>query len=350
MRQSAERARSSSEWREGGDGSGSGAAATGIRVLGVSISKRRLKVGFWFFMWYFYNVVFNIVNKKTLNMWSYPWILSTIQLGTGALYVSALWLAGLRKRPQVNGKLVRSLLLPSLFHTIGHATSCLSFSAVAISFTHTVKSAEPVVGAVGAALFLKEFYSLAVYLAMIPIIVGVALSSVSELTFTMSGFLNAMASNFAFVARNVTSKVSLGDAKKDPSLTAFNIYGLITIISFFIELPIALCFERIPPLASRLAGIAPATVFGYIAVASLLYHLYNEASYGVLEDVSPLTFSVGNVVKRLAIILSSVLAFGTVMRATNWVGVALAVGGTLIYSYAKHLDQQRLLKAKRSSQ
>lgn len=282
-------------------------------------------------------------------MWSYPWVLSTIQLGVGALYVSILWLLGLRRRPQVNGKLVRSLILPSLFHTIGHATSCLSFSAVAISFTHTVKSAEPVVGALGAAIFLKEYYSATVYLAMIPIIFGVALSSISELTFTMAGFMNAMASNFAFVARNVTSKVSLGDAKKDPSLTAFNIYGLITIISFFLELPMALIFEGFPKIASRVAGIGTGTVFGYIAMASLLYHLYNEASYGVLEDVSPLTFSIGNVVKRLAIILSSVIAFGTIMRPLNWLGVALAVGGTLIYSYAKHMDQKKLDAAKRKA-
>ncbi|BAM81610.1 probable glucose 6 phosphate/phosphate translocator [Cyanidioschyzon merolae strain 10D] len=315
----------------------------------LGLSRKRLKVGFWFFMWYLYNVVFNIVNKKTLNMWSYPWVLSTIQLGVGALYVSVLWLLGLRRRPQVNGKLIRSLILPSLFHTIGHATSCLSFSSVAISFTHTVKSAEPVVGALGSALFLHEYYSPMVYFAMIPIIVGVALSSISELTFTMAGFLNAMASNFAFVARNVTSKVSLGDTKKDASLTAFNTYGLITIISFFLELPMALLFEGLPKVASRIPGIGAGTVFGYIAVASLLYHLYNEASYGVLEDVSPLTFSIGNVVKRLAIILSSVIAFGTIMRPLNWLGVALAVGGTLIYSYAKHMDQKKIDAAKKKA-
>ncbi|KAF6004092.1 hypothetical protein F1559_001464 [Cyanidiococcus yangmingshanensis] len=324
-------------------------ADTHAKPVFLGMTRKRLKVGFWFFMWYLYNVVFNIINKKTLNMWSYPWVLSTIQLGVGALYVSTLWLLGLRRRPQVNRKLIGSLVLPSLFHTIGHATSCLSFSSVAISFTHTVKSAEPVVGALGAAIILKEYYSATVYLAMIPIIFGVALSSISELTFTMAGFLNAMASNFAFVARNVTSKVSLGDSKKDPSLTAFNIYGLITIISFFLELPMALIFEGFPKVSSRIAGIGAGTVFGYIAMASLLYHLYNEASYGVLEDVSPLTFSIGNVVKRLAIILSSVIAFGTIMRPLNWLGVALAVGGTLIYSYAKHMDQRKLDAAKRKA-
>lgn len=37
-----------------------------------------------------------------------------------------------------------ALLPVALFHTIGHVSACVSFSQVAVSFAHIVKSAEPV--------------------------------------------------------------------------------------------------------------------------------------------------------------------------------------------------------------
>lgn len=43
------------------------------------------------------------------------------------------------------GVLAPQALLPvALFHTLGHVTACVSFSQVAVSFTHIIKSAEPV--------------------------------------------------------------------------------------------------------------------------------------------------------------------------------------------------------------
>lgn len=42
--------------------------------------------GFVLFMWYFFNAVFAIFNKRTLNVFPYPWLLSWVQArGTGGL-------------------------------------------------------------------------------------------------------------------------------------------------------------------------------------------------------------------------------------------------------------------------
>eukprot|EP00186_Timspurckia_oligopyrenoides_P001120 CAMPEP_0182445040 /NCGR_PEP_ID=MMETSP1172-20130603/3300_1 /TAXON_ID=708627 /ORGANISM="Timspurckia oligopyrenoides, Strain CCMP3278" /LENGTH=383 /DNA_ID=CAMNT_0024640737 /DNA_START=67 /DNA_END=1218 /DNA_ORIENTATION=+ len=298
-------------------------------------AKQTLKVGFFFGLWYAFNVVFNIVNKKTLNIWSYPWTLSTVQLGVGSLYCTLAWLTGLRVKPNVSWGLLKAMLLPAFGHTIGHVMSCLSFSLVAISFTHIVKSAEPVFGAVMAGLVLGETYTLPVYLTLIPICVGVALSSASELTFTMAGFLTAMASNLAFALRNVFSKITMGDYKKDPTMTPANSYGLITIISFLMELPFCLLADKgIPSLISP-KGIPEATVLKFVMASSLLYHLYNEVSYSALDNVSPITFSVGNTIKRVIIILTSIIVFRTKVLPLNAIGSAIAIIGTFLYSVAK---------------
>lgn len=289
-----------------------------------------LKVGALFTLFFSINICFNITNKRLLNLWSVPWTLSTVQLGTGALYCTALWLLGLRRKPNVSKGLIKALLLPSLGHTVGHVCSCISFSFMAISFAHIVKSAEPAFGAVASALFLGEFFPWSVYLSLIPIISGVAMAAVSELTFQWPGFLLAMMANVGFAGRNVFSKLTMGAYKKDPSLTAENLYGLISIISFLMELPFCLIADGIPAL-----GTNPA-VPGLFFASSMLYHLYNEVSYLCLYNVSPVTFSVGNTLKRVFIIVASIIAFKTKVLPLNALGMVIAIAGTALYSWTKN--------------
>ena len=146
-------------------------------------------VGFLFFLWYFFNIIFNIMNKKVLNAWSNPWILSTVQLGVGSIMVLLQWGLRIQEPPKISGKLLKALFLPTLSHLVGHVSTCISFSYVAVSFSHIVKACEPAFGALGSAIVLGEIYSPGVYATLLPIILGVALSAVTQLQFFMARFL-----------------------------------------------------------------------------------------------------------------------------------------------------------------
>lgn len=296
-----------------------------------------LKVGFYFGLWYFFNVVFNVLNKKTLNVWTFPWTLSLVQLGVGSLYCAILWIFGLRQRPNVSWGLLRAMILPVLGHLAGHVLTCVSFSSVAISFSHIVKSAEPAFGAAGAALALNEFYPWQVYASLIPVIVGVALSAVSELTFTWMGFITALLSNVAFAARNVFSKITMKDYKNDETLTSRNMYGLISIMAFMLELPMALIADRgIPKLIANNPAVSSSILVRLILSSAVMYHLYNESSYMALGQVSPVTFSVGNTIKRVIIIVFSIAIFQTKILPLNAAGMFVAILGTFLYSWTKN--------------
>ena len=61
-----------------------------------------------------------------------------------------------------------------------------------------------------------------------------------------------------------------------------------------------------------------------------------QFSYMVLnQGVSPVTFSVGNTMKRVAVVVSSVLFFKNPVAMLNWVGSGVAIFGTFLYSLAK---------------
>lgn len=84
------------------------------------------------------------------------------------------------------------------------------------------------------------------------------------------------------------------------------------------------------------------------AVGGLFYHLYNQLSYMVLnQGVSPVTFSVGNTMKRVAVVVSSVMFFRNPVSPLNWLGSAIAIAGTYLYSLAsdRFAAEQKAAKA-----
>ena len=73
-----------------------------------------------------------------------------------------------------------------------------------------------------------------------------------------------------------------------------------------------------------------------------------EASYMVLDQgISPVTFSVGNTMKRVAVVVSSVMFFRNPVSALNWVGSGVAILGTYLYSVATDKAKEEAKKKKK---
>jgi solute carrier family 35 protein E1 len=66
-----------------------------------------------------------------------------------------------------------------------------------------------------------------------------------------------------------------------------------------------------------------------------------------VQGVTPVTFSVGNTMKRVVVILSAVLFFRNPVSPLNWVGSAVAILGTYLYSIAmdRYNDEKKRAKA-----
>ncbi|CAA2981232.1 xylulose 5-phosphate phosphate translocator, chloroplastic [Olea europaea subsp. europaea] len=300
----------------------------------VSKPNKNLKLAFIFGLWYFQNIVFNIYNKKVLNIFPYPWLLASFQLFCGSVWMFILWSLKLQPAPKINKSFIVALLGPALFHTIGHISACVSFSKVAVSFTHVIKSAEPVFSVVFSS-FLGDSYPLKVWLSIIPIVFGCSLAAVTEVSFNFEGLWGAMISNVGFVLRNIYSKKSLQNFKEVDGL---NLYGWISIISLLYLFPVAVFVEGSQWVAGYHKAIAtigkPLTFYLWVILSGVFYHLYNQSSYQALDDISPLTFSVGNTMKRVVVIIATVLVFRNPVRPLNALGSAIAIFGTFLYSQA----------------
>eukprot|EP01018_Ginkgo_biloba_P003098 Gb_13340 [translate_table: standard] len=297
-------------------------------------SAQTLKIGIYFATWWTLNVVFNIYNKKVLNAFPFPWLTSTLSLAVGSLMMLVSWATRLAEAPDTDFEFWKALAPVAVAHTIGHVAATVSMSKVAVSFTHIIKSAEPAFSVIVSRFLLGESFSLPVYLSLIPIIGGCGLAAATELNFNMTGFMGAMISNLAFVFRNIFSKKGM----KGKSVGGMNYYACLSMLSLALLTPFAFAVEGPQAWAvgwqQALQAVGPQFVW-WVAAQSVFYHLYNQVSYMSLNEISPLTFSIGNTMKRVSVIASSIIIFHTPVRPINALGAAIAIFGTFLYSQAK---------------
>ncbi|KAE8664728.1 Xylulose 5-phosphate/phosphate translocator [Hibiscus syriacus] len=295
---------------------------------------KTLQLALVFGFWYFQNIVFNIYNKKALNVFPFPWLLASFQLFAGSIWMLVLWSLKLQPCPKITKPFIIALLGPALFHTIGHISACVSFSKVAVSFTHVIKSSEPVFSVVFSS-FLGDTYPLKVWLSIVPIVMGCSLAAITEVSFNFEGLWGALISNVGFVLRNIYSKRSLQNFKE---VNGLNLYGWISIISLFYLFPVAVLVEGsqwVQGYHNAIQSVGKASTFyTWVLISGIFYHLYNQSSYQALDEISPLTFSVGNTMKRVVVIVSTVLVFRNPVRPLNALGSGIAILGTFLYSQA----------------
>lgn len=293
------------------------------------------KVGVYIILWYAFNIIFNILNKSTLNAFPCPYWISTWQLAASGLYMCVLWALKLQPIPKVDVGLFKALLPVALFHTVGHVSACVSFSQVAVSFAHIVKSAEPVFSVVLSGPMMGITYPWYVWLSLFPIVAGCSLSAMKEVSFAWGGFNSAMVSNLGMVLRNILSKKSLAKYK---AIDGINLFGLISIVSLIYCVPLALLMESgrwTSAWAVAGAKLGETGFYQLLLGGGVFYHLYNQLSYMVLDQgVSAVTFSVGNTMKRVAVVVSSVMFFKNPVSPLNWAGSMIAILGTYLYSVA----------------
>ena len=302
----------------------------------ISITPTVMKLGFYYFLVYLFNVVYNVSNKRVLNVLPLPATMAFLQLLLGIPLFMPFWIA----KPPRNLNLLplKPLLTASIAHALGMLTTTYSLYSGVVSFTHVIKSAEPVFSAALSAIILKNYFAPQVYITLLPIVFGVALASSSELSFTWFNFNMAMISNFFYQLRIVVSKPLLVTAVDGSKLSGGNLFRLLTIISTIFLFPIALYLEGNSILISWNNAAVSRTAVNAIVLDILIsgfsFYAYNEISFWILDLVHPITHAVGNTIRRVVLIIASAIIFHIPITIQGSIGSFIAVLGSMLYAIA----------------
>ncbi|KAF8822415.1 apicoplast triosephosphate translocator APT1 [Cardiosporidium cionae] len=303
-----------------------------------------LKTAMFVVAWYLFNVMYNIDNKTTLIMFPLPWTVAVSQLLIGWIFIFSMWILKLRPFPILRNfeSFCYGIVPQGICHLFVHIGAVISINLGAVSFTHIVKAGEPVITAILSGFILKDVLSWQSYLTLVPIVSGVALASLKELSFTWKSFGFAMLSNFGSSGRAIfAKKVMVDTSSVGENLSSSNLYALVTIVATVIAVPLALVMEGPYIRTVWIESTGPESLYTGKAILTKLvisaawYYAYNEVAFICLSRINQITHSVLNTIKRVVIIVSAIVFFRTPLTPLGIAGSAIAVLGTLLYSLSK---------------
>lgn len=299
-----------------------------------------------------YNICLIVLNKKYLNVIPAPLTVGSLQFLVGSLYSIILWVTKLRPAPVLTSKGKTAVNKVGFYHMTGQELSMMSLNAGAVSFTHIVKALEPFFSAVVSAVVFGKWMHPVVYATLIPVVGGVAYACLKERAFSWLAFYTAMGSNLAFALRAVVSKSTMDGVGLGENLTSVNLFGIVTCYAFIQSIPLFLLGEGtsfIDLWKNALSSSTNVELVRGLVLSGLFHYLNNEVMYLALSNVHPVTLAVGNTMKRVFIVVASVIVFRNPISVQAVIGSAIGIGGVLLYSLTKQhyeeLEKQRLAES-----
>ncbi|CAM9715308.1 unnamed protein product [Ectocarpus sp. 4 AP-2014] len=186
----------------------------GGRTVAVTSSLRRsLRICGLFGLSYLCSMLFNINNKRALMLVPLPWTFAALNLSIGSVIALLSWSIKIAPWPRITRQDLAVLVPMGFLHAVSHLTVVLGLGAGAVSFLQTVKASEACFTALLSYLFLGQTMPLPVYLTLLPVVAGVALTCCGQgLRFSWLALLSALVSNLTNAMRNVLIVKNIGPA------------------------------------------------------------------------------------------------------------------------------------------
>jgi len=291
-------------------------------------------------LWYFFSFTTILLNKHILStLDGDPVLLATTQMAVTCLLGSVQMYYPLGMALESESAKGVVLTKPKGFWKNMFIVGSMRFSTVllglvaleyvAVSFTETVKSSAPIFTVLIARLVIGETTSLIVNLSLIPIMGGLALASMTELSFHILGFSAALGTNLSECLQNVISKLLISHSTYKYSPAELQCFTALA--SMLVQLPVSaflMDFSRIQRTFSTDMLIA-------LLINGVSFHLQTMTAYVLMAFISPVTHSVANTVKRAFIIWLSILVFGNRVTAGSGIGTMIVICGVFVYNKAQ---------------
>ncbi|KAI9337329.1 triose-phosphate transporter family-domain-containing protein [Pilaira anomala] len=305
-------------------------------------------------MWYISSSLSSNSGKLIMNAFRYPVTLTIVQF----LFVAS-WCAimenlfksrGIKKPTKV---IVRTIVPLSMFMIVGHVFSSISISRIPVSLVHTIKATAPLFTVLFYRFIFKVRYSSKVYTALIPLTFGVILACSFTLSNNVIGLSCAMGSCLVFVMQNIFSKKLLfkeskmGDGNPN-KLDKMNMMFYSSFISFTLMIPLWLYSDGFRLMFSDSEPqleISTSRLLTYFLLNGTTHFAQNWFAFTTLNMSSPVTYSIASLVKRIFVIVMSIIWFGQHVSVTQSLGIFLTFIGLWMYQKAKREVEQGETKA-----
>lgn len=251
--------------------------------------------------------------------------------------------------------------LPLAFFTLGgHLLSSTATSKIPVSLVHTIKGLSPLFTVVAYRVTYDIRYPVATYISLVPLTLGVMLACSAEFKGNLFGILYAFLATIIFVTQNIYSKRLFNEAAiaeasgvQTRKLDKLNLLCYSSGLAFLITAPIWFWSEGIEILQDFLhdgslelaEGTPHLPVFdhGRLALEYIFngtFHFsQNIIAFILLSMVSPVTYSVASLIKRVFVVVIAIIWFQNPTTKIQALGIALTFFGLYLYDRTKESNK-----------
>ncbi|THG05176.1 hypothetical protein TEA_006342 [Camellia sinensis var. sinensis] len=233
----------------------------------------------------------------------------------------------------------------------------VSLRYIPVSFMQTIKSFTPATTVILQWLVWRKHFDSRIWASLVPIVGGILLTSITELSFNMFGFCAALFGCLATSTKTILAESLLHGYKFDrPSpiplwnatMIVLTLESVIPVNMYYMA-PYATMILAVPALLLEGAGImlwfqthtsllSPLIIiFG----SGVLAFCLNFSIFYVIHSTTAVTFNVAGNLKVAVAVTCSWLIFRNPISALNAFGCAVTLLGCTFYGYVRHkLSQQ----------
>ncbi|XP_043722482.1 UDP-galactose transporter 1-like [Telopea speciosissima] len=291
--------------------------------------------------WWGFNVTVIIMNKWIFQKLDFKFPLSVscihfICSAIGAYFVIKV----LKIKPliEVNPEDRWRRIFPMSFvFCINIVLGNVSLRYIPVSFMQTIKSFTPATTVVLQWLLWRKSFDWRIWASLVPIVGGILLTSVTELSFNIFGFCAALFGCLATSTKTILAESLLHGYKFDSINTVYYMAPFATMI---LALP-ALLLEGAGVMNWLSTNESVGSSLVIIVSSGVMAFFLNFSIFYVIHSTTAVTFNVAGNLKVAVAVLASWSVFHNPIPALNAMGCAVTLVGCTFYGYVRHkLSQQ----------
>jgi len=315
-------------------------------------------------MWYATSILTNTSSKAILTALPRPVTLTIMQFLLVSFWCVFLsWLAkrnrtlrealpvlknGIRKP---NKDIIMATLPLTAFQIGGHILNSDAMSRIPVSLVHTIKGLSPLMTVFAYRAFLQIRYSTPTYLSLIPLTLGVILACSASFKGNLVGLTYAFGSAILFVTQNIVSKTIFNEAAKAEAdgtpigrrkPDKLNLLCYSSAMALLITFPIWLWSEGLSiaadyfhdgsiDLRQKPGSLDHGALAAEFVFNGTFHFGQSLVAFVLLGMVSPVTYSVASLIKRVVVIMFAIVWFGNPMTTVQGLGFGLTFVGLYLY-------------------
>ncbi|XP_072965233.1 UDP-galactose transporter 1 [Typha angustifolia] len=213
----------------------------------------------------------------------------------------------------------------------------VSLRYIPVSFMQTIKSFTPATTVILQWLIWRKYFDWRIWTSLVPIVGGILLTSITELSFNVFGFCAALFGCLATSTKTILAESLLHSYKFD------------SINTVYYMAPFATMILAVPAILLEGTGVinwfyTHDSIFSTMVIifsSGVLAFCLNFSIFYVIHSTTAVTFNVAGNLKVAVAVLVSWLIFRNPISAMNAVGCAVTLLGCTFYGYVRHMLSQQ---------